>query len=229
MKIILMFLFIANCFSAYNVGDAISNNHLNQEFELCYSIPGTSDNIITLNDYNGNVNGGDYHILVIDMSATWCGPCQSLIPLFDDLEQAYSNNQYVELFVALSDLNQPYSCTQWGNMGDSGIPKIINDTGYPIFNMFNTGSSFPSLVMIDHEMRVHHKEAGYYPTFVSDASELIDEMLFNMENSLILYTNHYFEVNNSLDDGDGILNPGESFSIDLSGPFGVPYYQGLKD
>ena len=73
--------------------------------------------------------------------------------------------------------------------------------------MFNTGSSFPSLVMIDHEMRVHHKEAGYYPTFVSDASELIDEMLFNMENSLILYTNHYFEVDNSLDDGDGILNP----------------------
>ena len=100
MKIIILILFIALGFSSYNVGDSISDSHLNQEFELCYSMPGTSDNIITLNDYNGNVNGGDYHVLVIDMSATWCGPCQSLIPLFDDLQQVYSNNQYVELFIA---------------------------------------------------------------------------------------------------------------------------------
>ena len=45
-------------------------------------------------------------------------------------------------------------------------------------------------------------------------------MLVNMENSLILYTNHFFEVDNSLDDGDGILNPGESFSIDFVMFFG---------
>ena len=215
MKNLIILILVSTIFSAYSVGDIVSDSHQNQEFDLCYSAPGTMDNTIRLADFNGNTNGGDYHVLVIDMSATWCGPCVSLIPLFDDLHQVYNNNQYVELFVALTDLNQPYSCTQWGNMGDSGIPNIINDTGYPLFNMFNTGSSFPSLVMIDHEMRVHHKEAGYYPTFVSDASELIDEMLFNMENSLILYTNHYFEVNNSLDDGDGILNPGESFSIDF--------------
>jgi len=216
MKIIIMFLFMANCFSAYNVGDAISNNHLNQEFELCYSIPGTSDNVIKLNDYNGNVNGGDYHVLVIDMSATWCGPCQSLIPLFDDLQQVYSNNQYVELFVALSDLNQPYSCTQWGNMGDNGIPNIIDDTGYPVFNMFNTGSAFPSLVMIDHNMKVYYKEAGYYNTFVQDASEIIDEMLSNMENSLILYSDFNFNIDELSDDGDGILNPDESFNLEFS-------------
>jgi len=214
MKNIIGIIFISLSFCAYSIGDLVSNNHLNQEFELCY--PSSSDNTVSLGDYNGNTNGGDYHVLVIDMSATWCGPCQSLIPLFDDLEQVYSNNEYVELFVALSDLNQPYSCTQWGNMGDSGIPKIINDTGYPIFNMFNTGSSFPSLVMIDHEMRVHHKEAGYYNTFVQDASEIIDEMLLHMENSLILYNNVNFNIDQSSDDGDEILNPGESFNIDFT-------------
>ena len=221
MKKIIIVSFITLCFSSYNVGDAISNSHLNQEFELCYSIPGTSDNIMSLNDYNGNVNGGDYNVLVIDMSATWCGPCQSLIPLFDDLQQAYSNNQYVELFVALSDLNQPYSCTQWGNMGDSGIPNIINDTGYPIFNMFNTGSSFPSLVMIDHNMNVFYKEAGYYNTFVEDASELIDEMILNMENSLILSNEYNLFIggsgpNGSAGDGDGFLNPSEQFDLEFS-------------
>jgi len=221
MKIIILILFIALGFSSYNVGDSISDSHLNQEFELCYSMPGTSDNIITLNDYNGNVNGGDYHVLVIDMSATWCGPCQSLIPLFDDLQQVYSNNQYVELFVALSDLNQPYSCTQWGNMGDNGIPNIIDDTGYPLFNMFNTGSAFPSLVMIDHNMNVFYKEAGYYNTFVQDASELIDEMLLNMENSLILSNEYSLLIggggpNGPAGDGDDLLNPSEPFDLEFS-------------
>ena len=221
MKIIITLSFLTICFSSYNVGDIISNSHLNQEFELCYSIPGTSNNTMSLNDYNGNVNGGDYNVLVIDMSATWCGPCQSLIPLFDDLQQAYSSNQYVELFVALSDLNQPYSCTQWGNMGDSGIPNIINDTGYPIFNMFNTGSSFPSLVMIDHNMNVFYKEAGYYNTFVEDASELIDEMILNMENSLILSNEYNLFIggggpNGPAGDGDGFLNPSEPFDLEFS-------------
>ena len=219
MKNITTIIFLSICFSAYNVGDLISHSHLNQEFELCY--PSAADNTMSLSDYNGNTNGGDYHILVIDMSATWCGPCQSLIPLFDNLEEAYSNNQYVKLFVALSDLNQPYSCTQWGNMGDSGIPSIIDDTGYPIFNMFNTGSAFPSLVMIDHEMRVHYKEAGYYNTFVQDASEIIDEMLLNMENSLILSNEFNLFIgggsgNGSADDGDDLLNPSESFDLEVS-------------
>ena len=215
MKKSILILLLSFTFAAYSVGDVVSNSHQNQEFDLCYSIPGTMDNTIALGDYNGNTNGGEYNVLVIDMSATWCGPCISLIPLFDDLQQNYSNNEYVEFFVALSDLNQPYSCTQWGNMGTSGVPNIINDTGYPVFNMFNTGSSFPSLVMIDHEMRVHHKEAGYYSTFVQDASEIIDEMLFNMENSLILYNQNFLTLDENSDDGDGILNPGESFDIDF--------------
>ena len=143
-------------------------------------------------------------VVLLNFLATWCGPCQSLIPLFDQLQQNYSNNSYVEFFVALSDLNQPYSCTQWGNMGDSGIPNIIDDTGYPIFNMFNTGSAFPSLVMIDHNMNVFYKEAGYYNTFVQDASVLIDEMLSNMENSLILSNSFNFSVD-EFDDATQIM------------------------
>ena len=201
--------------STYNVGDIIGVGHQNQEFELCYGAPSNSDGTIRFSDFNGNTNGGEYAIMIIDMSATWCGPCQSLIPLFDDLQQEYINNEYVNFFVALSDLNQPYSCTQWGNMGDSGIPNIINDTGYPIFNMFNTGGAFPSLVMVDHEMKVHYKEAGYYSTFVEDASEIIDEMLYNLENSLILYPSIYQTILSDSGDNDNLLNPGEELSIDF--------------
>ena len=218
MKNILIVLTFSFCLSAYNVGDKINDNHLNQQFDLCYPSSNLSNNSFSLSDFDGNSNGGDYHVLVIDMSATWCGPCQSLIPLFDELEQNYTNNNYVKLFVALSDLNQPYSCTQWGNLGSSGIPNIIDDTGYPLFNMFNTGGSFPSLVMIDHEMRVHYKEAGYYNTFVNDASIIIDEMLSNMENSLILSNQSNLIIGGAggmADDGDSLLNPNEPFDIEF--------------
>ena len=211
MLIYMCMLMFSLCFS-YNVGDQISLGHQNQEFNLCY--PSVTDNIITLGDYNGNTNGGDYNILVIDMSATWCGPCQSLIPSFDQLHQDYSDNEYVEIIVALSDLNQPYSCAQWGNMGTSGIPYIIDDPGYALFNIFGSGA-WPSLVLIDHEMRVVYKEAGYAPTFVSDMSEIIDDVLFDMENSLILYNEMFVTLDSTSGDGDGVLNPEESFNIDL--------------
>ena len=57
--------------------------------------------------------------------------------------------------VALSDLNQPYSCSQWGNVPNGGASQIIHDTGYDIWELFETGSAFPSTVWLDHEMRVH--------------------------------------------------------------------------
>ena len=97
MKKIIIVLFITMGFSSYNVGDSISDNHLNQEFELCYSIPGTSDNIITLNDYNGNINGGDYHVLVIDMSATWCGPCQRFKPIMQEVANEGHSVQFIDI------------------------------------------------------------------------------------------------------------------------------------
>jgi len=57
--------------------------------------------------------------------------------------------------VALSDLNQPYSCTQWGNVPDGGATQIISDTGYDIWELFESQSAFPSTVWLNHEMQVH--------------------------------------------------------------------------
>ena len=40
-------------------------------------------------------------------------------------------------------------------MPDGGATQIISDTGYDIWELFETGSAFPSTVWLDHEMRVH--------------------------------------------------------------------------
>ena len=57
--------------------------------------------------------------------------------------------------IALADLNQPYSCSQWGNVPTGGASQIIHDTGYDIWELFESQSAFPSTVWLDHEMRVH--------------------------------------------------------------------------
>ena len=70
------------------------------------------------------------------------------------------DDERVEIFHFLDDLNQPYSCSQWGDAGTMGIPPIIDD-GSPantVFNWFenpNGSGIYPLIVFIDHEMKVN--------------------------------------------------------------------------
>jgi hypothetical protein len=56
----------------YCAGDQISNSDLNTQYEVCY---GSGDyetgDSWSLADYDGSQNGGNYHIIFMDMSATW--------------------------------------------------------------------------------------------------------------------------------------------------------------
>ena len=63
----------------------------------------------------------------------------------------------MKFLIGLSDLNQPYSCQQWGSVPDGGAAQIIHDTSYDIWGMFQSQSAFPSTVWIDHEMTVYDK------------------------------------------------------------------------
>ena len=65
------------------------------------------------------------------------------------------------MFQSLGDLNEPYSCDDWGNQAISGIPLIIDDTGLPVFGMFHTENLLPSSVFINHTMTVQYKYAGH--------------------------------------------------------------------
>ena len=74
----------------------------------------------------------------------------------------------------MTDPNQPYSCTQWGNFPEGGASQIVEDTGYDIWGLFENAGSFPSTVWIDHEMRVY-KKMNYISA--EQISTSIDEML----------------------------------------------------
>jgi len=70
-------------------------------------------------------------------------------------------DESVRYLVALADLNQPYSCEQWGDEGINGIPLIIEDPG-TINNWLETGGFFyEAYAVLDHNMRLVHKSNSY--------------------------------------------------------------------
>jgi len=55
---------------AYDVGDQISIDHQNMEFGFCYPEE-QAGNIFSFAQHNGDLNGGSYQVLMIDMAASW--------------------------------------------------------------------------------------------------------------------------------------------------------------
>ena len=59
-------------FGLYNVGQTVSLNDQNIEFDVCNSEnPQTGGDVLTLADLNGELNGGSYYVFHIDMAASW--------------------------------------------------------------------------------------------------------------------------------------------------------------
>ena len=80
-----------------------------------------------------------------------------------DAHEAYwaEQNPAVVFIMALQDLNQPYSCEQWGNQGISGAPIIVEHDGH-LFDLFHDSwNAFPTYLIIDHNMQVRAKTWSY--------------------------------------------------------------------
>jgi hypothetical protein len=71
-KIIFIFL-LGLSFSFYNEGDQINYGHQIAEHEICYgsNLDPNGDGIFQLAELNGDLNGGDYNVTAIEMSASW--------------------------------------------------------------------------------------------------------------------------------------------------------------
>tara|TARA_B100000315_G_C14247628_1_gene438193 strand:- start:228 stop:482 length:255 start_codon:yes stop_codon:yes gene_type:complete len=76
MKIGVIFIFMS-FFSVitaqtYCAGDQVSMTHQNQSHEVCAEFGDYEvGDSFKLADYNGDLNGGNYKIIFIDMSASW--------------------------------------------------------------------------------------------------------------------------------------------------------------
>jgi len=72
MKKILILTLFSFSFALYSVGQTVSESDQNVTKSTCYAGNdyGVNDNW-KLADWNGALNGGDYKVIFIEMSATW--------------------------------------------------------------------------------------------------------------------------------------------------------------
>ena len=58
---------------AYEVGETISMAHQNQGFPICYApeLDPNIDGAFNFSEYNGDLNGGQYYVIFLEMMATW--------------------------------------------------------------------------------------------------------------------------------------------------------------
>ena len=73
-KFLGVLVFISLAFSSYSVGDQISISDQQLTKSVCYGPLGsdmTTGDDFSLYDYNGAYNGGEYHVIFMDLSASW--------------------------------------------------------------------------------------------------------------------------------------------------------------
>ena len=73
LKFIYLILFTLSISFSYEVGETISLSHQNMDFSICYAPESDPNNDGTFNfsEYNGDLNGGQYYVIFLEMMATW--------------------------------------------------------------------------------------------------------------------------------------------------------------
>ncbi len=128
--------------------------------EICYNDTGTW----SLADYNGLINGGDYKVIVLNIFASWCTPCQQEAPLMEAHYKEFKDAG-LEIFSFGIDWT-PLDCEAWAETFNLSYP-ILDDTEYAVFNQFGL-SAIPYNVIIDHKMNVVYSQAGFNDELLLD-------------------------------------------------------------
>ena len=74
MKKIIFILTFSICIAGtYTVGAKVNLGHQYAEHEICYgsNLDPNGDGIFQLAELNGDLNGGNYYVTVLEMSASW--------------------------------------------------------------------------------------------------------------------------------------------------------------
>lgn len=77
--------------------------------------------------------------VVIDFWATWCGPCQKLIPLIDELDEKYGDK------VLIGKLNTDENDEVASKYNVRGIPTVLYFKGGELVNRLSGSVPFSKL------------------------------------------------------------------------------------
>ena len=121
-------------------------------------------------------------VTLIDIWATWCGPCREITPVIIALHKTYADQGLAVLGIAVNDTRKnvekyvedngiPYSIIAATSKGDTPLTKIIQDYGV---------RAIPTLVLVDKSGIVRHVSVGTgadKAKFQEELGKLISDLL----------------------------------------------------
>ncbi|HEU5167415.1 MAG TPA: TlpA disulfide reductase family protein [Chitinophagaceae bacterium] len=109
-----------------------------------FSLPDTSDRMVSMKDFKGKV-------IFIDVWATWCGPCRGQFPYLKQIEEEYHDNKNI-VFIGIStdklkDKQKWLKTIQKENLG--GV-QLLDDFGKAFGRKYQI-MSIPRFLLIDKQ------------------------------------------------------------------------------
>lgn len=145
ITLIILILTVTAC-SKGDIGKSLSDGA--PEFTL----PAVDGSFVTMSDYQGKV-------VLVDFWATWCPPCNDMIPILSKLHKKYSDRGLVILGVSLDQ-------DGLGALGtfvhENMIPYKVIMGDSRISRSFGGVSSIPTLYMVDRDGRLVRKLTGFH-------------------------------------------------------------------
>jgi peroxiredoxin len=126
-----------------------------------FSVVGANGETIRLSDFSGK-------ILILDVSATWCGPCQAAMPNNDRIARKYRDQGVVLLGVTADDTRANYDGWIKRNAAKYAFNMAFDPAGRDGWNtsIFHTAyqiTSFPTIYVIGRDGKIIETLTGGGP------------------------------------------------------------------
>ncbi len=131
-----------------------------------FELPDLDGNTVTLSDYEGKV-------VVLDLWATWCGPCRVEVPFLVSLYEEFKDEGLVVVGVGLdpggAEVLRPF-------VESNGVTYPILVGNRAVQTRFGV-SGIPTTFMIGRDGRIASKHVGFHPSMSDGMKSEVVELL----------------------------------------------------
>ena len=132
----------------------------------------------TLRDINGAAYDLHEHkgeVIVLNVWATWCGPCLIEMPYLDAIDKKYEDKN-VDVVVISVDAARDVSKAKAYVKSRKYQFTALFDTETTVVSQYNPSKSIPFTIILDREMRIVHTHTGFVAGVEETYMQILDDL-----------------------------------------------------